>query len=211
MSGTGGRATAACGARSGWRAAACSWRARRCSSWTRWGVGWGRLEGLGWCGYARWWGRVCTLLANLLRVTGEVQAGEVQARQTCWQVAVVSARPAGGVRLPAASAAACSALLRCASPASRCLAWLPWSQVDDSRQTLAYAARELLADIAAEEAALAAAGALPELHCFAWHAVLRCAAAPAGCRALRCCSAIGLAAPRGGAIRGPACCWRPDG
>lgn len=31
-------------------------------------------------------------------------------------------------------------------------------QVDDSRQTLAYAARELLADIAAEEAALAAAG-----------------------------------------------------
>lgn len=34
----------------------------------------------------------------------------------------------------------------------------PPMQVDDSRQTLAYAARELLADIAAEEAALAAAG-----------------------------------------------------
>ena len=46
-------------------------------------------------------------------------------------------------------------------------AWLPPSsphlacprpQVDDSRQTLAYAVRELRADIAAEEAALAAAG-----------------------------------------------------
>lgn len=70
--------------------------------------------------------------------------------------------------------------------------------MDDSRQTLAYAARELLADIAAEEAALAAAGQQALLCFFAglcgspWLAVRKPWTAAIHswlCRSWRCCNA----------------------